>query len=239
VTASRPRIVVTASRGSAVQEYLNALREAGAEPVRVEPGDPARALLDGAAGVLITGGVDVDPASYRAAASEFVTRTEPERDVFEIDVLHAAREKELPTLCVCRGMQIANVALGGTLIADIPHALGERATIRHSVPTPDGRTERGLIDEHVVDIEPDSMLATIVGTTRLVTGGRHHQAVDRCSDEVRVVAGTGDGIAEALEARFDSPFWLAVQWHPESTVALDGGASRSIFRAFVNAAPRR
>jgi putative glutamine amidotransferase len=239
MTADAPRIIVTASRGSTVQEYLDALREAGAEPVRVEPGDAVRAMLDQADGVLITGGVDVDPASYRAPASEFVTRTEPERDVLEIDVLHAAREMGLPTLCICRGMQIANVAFGGTLIADIPHALGEPATIRHSVPAPDGRTERGLIEEHVVRIEPDSALASIVGTTRLVTGGRHHQAVGRCGDELRCVAHTADGIIEALEARFFSPFWLAVQWHPESTVALDDGASRAIFTAFVNAASRR
>ena len=233
------RIVVTASRGYEALEYLDALREAGADPIRVEAGDPVRRLLDEADGVMITGGADVDPASYHAPGSEFVSETEPERDVMEIDVLRAARELALPTLCICRGIQIANVAFGGTLIADIPHALGERATIRHSAIGAGGRSERGLVDEHVVAIEPGSALAEIVGATQLVTGARHHQAVERCAEDLRVVARTADGIVEAIEARFESPFWLAVQWHPESTRELDDGASRAIFRAFAQAASHR
>jgi putative glutamine amidotransferase len=78
-----------------------------------------------------------------------------------------------------------------------------------------------------------------VGRTELVTGARHHQSVDRCADDLRVVARTGDGIVEAAEARFASPFWLAVQWHPESTRALDDGASRAVFEGFVAAAETR
>jgi putative glutamine amidotransferase len=236
VSITLPRIVVTASRGEAVAEYLDAIREAGGEPVRVEPGDPARALLDDAAGLLVTGGVDVDPASYHASSSTFVTSAEPERDVIEIDALHAARERGLPTLCICRGLQIANVAFGGTLLADIPDHFGEETTIRHNVRNPDGRTERGLIPEHIVAIDEAAMLRRIVGVEQLATGARHHQAVDRCAGELRVVARTADGIVEALEAEFNSPFWLAVQWHPESTRDLDAGASRAIFGAFVRAA---
>jgi putative glutamine amidotransferase len=231
-----PRIVVTASCDDAVAEYLDAVREAGGEPLRVAPGDPARALLDDAAGLLLTGGADVDPASYRAASSPFVTRTEPERDVMEIDLLRAARERDLPVLCICRGLQIANVAFGGTLVADVPHRLGHGATIRHSVPVSGGRTERGLIAEHAVAIDEGTLLHAILGTARLVTGARHHQAVDRPAADLRVVGRTADGIVEALEAAFASAFWLAVQWHPESTRDLDGGASRALFGAFVRAA---
>jgi putative glutamine amidotransferase len=230
-----PRILVTASRSQDPVEYFEALREAGAQPVRIEAStDPARALSD-AGGLLITGGVDVDPASYGAPPSPFVTGAEPERDRLETELLRAARERGLPTLCICRGLQIANVAFGGTLIADIPAALGDRATVRHEQRRADKRTERGLIAEHVVRIEADSRLAAIVGVTELVTGARHHQSADVCAADLRVVARTPDGIVEALEARFASPFWVAVQWHPESTRALDDGASRAIFRSFVDA----
>lgn len=233
---SRPRVLVTASFDDAAAEYLDALHEAGADPVRLDASATLAAVLDGADGLVVTGGVDVDPRAYGASASPLVRNVEPERDAMEIALLRAFRSRALPTLCICRGIQIANVAFGGTLIADIPQALGDAATIPHRVVR-DGATssERGLIGAHVVRIEPDSLLARIVATTDLTTGARHHQAVDRCADELRVVARTDDGIVEALEARFASPFWLAVQWHPESTRALDNGASRAILTAFAAA----
>jgi len=234
----QPRIIVTASRGQDRTEYLDALREAGAEPVRLEPGAAAERALDGAAGLLVTGGVDVDPAAYGAPASPHITEVEPERDLLEIELLRSARERGMPTLCICRGLQIANVAFGGSLIADIPAALGSLATIPHEVGGDDGRVVRGLIAQHVVAVEPQSRLARILGATSVVTGSRHHQSADRCAEELRVVARTDDGIVEALEARFTSPFWLAVQWHPESTRTLDLGASRAIFASYVNATAR-
>jgi putative glutamine amidotransferase len=228
-----PRILVTASRDGAATEYLAALRDAGAAPLRIVPGDAARAALDDVAGVVLTGGIDVDPAAYHAPASEFVIATEPERDVFEIDVLRAARERGLPVLAICRGLQIANVAFGGTLIADITQRLGD-GTIPHDVCEPDQHGEFRIVPEHVVHVEPDSALARIARTTQLATNAAHHQAADRCASDLRVVARTADGIIEALEARFAAPFWLAVQWHPESTYATDE-ASRAIFTSFVEA----
>ncbi len=230
-----PRVLVTASFDDPVEEYLDALREAGAEPVRVDASSDPAELLVNAGGLLVTGGVDVTPARYGAPRSAFVTAVEPERDALEIALLRAARERGLPTLAICRGIQIANVAFGGTLIGDIPHAQGERATVRHAVGEPGQQDRWQLVPEHVVSIEPDSLLARVVGTTSLVTSATHHQAVDRCAADLRVVARTSDGIVEALEARFASPFWLAVQWHPESNRADDGGASRALFAAFTRA----
>jgi putative glutamine amidotransferase len=133
-------------------------------------------------------------------------------------------------------VQIANVAFGGSLIPDLATELGPNAAVPHSVVGPNGRTRRDLISVHVVHIEDGSHLARIVRTLSLTTGARHHQSVDRCSDDLCVVGQTSDGVVEALEARFDSPFWLAVQWHPESTRDLDDGASRRIFTAFASAA---
>jgi putative glutamine amidotransferase len=227
------RVLVTASLDDPVAEYLDAVREAGAEPRRVDALVDPGSVLDGAAGLLVTGGA---PERYGAPPSPLVSHVQPERDAFELALLRSARRQGLPTLCICRGMQIANVAFGGTLIADIPDALGETATIPHSIKRADGRSERGLIAGHVVRIEPNSALAAIVGATELLTGSRHHQSVDRCASELRVVARTADDIVEALEARFASPFWLAVQWHPESTRELDRGASRALFHRFVEAA---
>lgn len=231
----KPRIIVTASAHNAAEEYLDALRESGAEPIRVDAADAAGDLLALIQGLLVTGGVDVDPARYGASPSPAVTEIDRERDALEIGLLHAARRGGLPTFCICRGLQVANVAFGGSLIVDIPSALGQRA-LTHQLRTAEGKTERGLIDGHVVRIEPHSALARIVATTALLTGSRHHQAADRIAADLRVVARTDDDVVEALEARFPSPFWLAVQWHPESTGALDDGASRALFEAFSAAA---
>lgn len=229
------RILVTTSRGDGAEEYLDALREAGAEPLLVHAGSETPSLSD-VDGLLVTGGVDVDPALYGAAASPLVGRAERERDDFESVLLWDARERRVPTFCICRGLQIANVAFGGTLVTDVPASLGPDANIRHAVRNAAGRSERGVISEHVVRIEPGSLLARTVRTLDLPTGARHHQAVERCAGDLRVVGRTDDGIVEALEATFDSPFWLAVQWHPESTCALDDGASRRLFETFVREA---
>jgi putative glutamine amidotransferase len=230
-----PRILVTASRGQNRTEYFEALREAGAEPVQIEPGAAVERALDGAAGLLVTGGVDVDPAAYGAPASPLVTDVQPERDLLEEEALRSARERGMPTLCICRGIQIANVTFGGTLITDIPAILGAKSAIPHEPNGEDGRTVRGLVESHVVRIGPDTLLANIIGSTSVVTGSRHHQAVLQPAKDLHVVARTDDGVIEAMEARFASPFWLAVQWHPESTRSLDDGASRAIFSAFVEA----
>jgi len=230
-----PRILVTAAAGSAADEYCEAVRQAGAEPIVVSAEDDH--ALTGIDGLLLTGGGDVDPAAY-GSGSALAHQVDAARDAFEIALLSKAREQGLPTLCICRGLQIANVAFGGSLIPDLPTELGPEPAVPHEVIGPDGRARREPIPEHVVQIEAGSRLEHIVRTLTLTTGTRHHQSVDRCAEDLRVAGRTADGIVEALEATFDSPFWLAVQWHPESTRDSDDGASRRIFTAFVLAAGR-
>jgi putative glutamine amidotransferase len=216
-------------------EYARAVRAAGGEP-RLLTFDPAAldAQLAASAGVLLSGGGDVDPQLY-GEPSELATEIDPVRDAFEVALVRRARERGLPTLCICRGLQVANVAFGGTLIADIGAARDPATAALHRLVV-DGQSERGLIAGHTVAIRRGSLLATIVADSTLLTGSRHHQSVASVADELDVVASTPDGIVEAVEARFASPFWLGVQWHPESTVQLDNGASSAIFAAFVRAA---
>jgi putative glutamine amidotransferase len=219
-------------------EYAAAVRCAGARArlLTFDPPSLDRQLI-GAAGVLVSGGGDVDPAYYGGdpTLADGVDRT---RDEFEIALLRRARERGMPTLCICRGLQIANVAFGGTLIEDIGQASGPATALLHRLVT-DETAERGLLAGHDVGIAADSLLATIAGMPVVPTGSRHHQSIARAASDLRVVAQTPDGVIEAAEARFASPFWLGVQWHPESTLdSADGGASRAIFAAFVAAAVR-
>ena len=230
----QPRILVTVARGNPASEYVDALREAGADPVLASPAATRSRLLD-FDGLMLTGGGDVQPTLY-GGDSPLAEEVDAARDEFESALLREARDHHVPVLCICRGLQIANVTFGGTLISDLARHFGTEAMVPHSICNPDGRTERGVIPEHVVAIDEESMLRRIVGSGALATGARHHQAVDRCAGDLRVTAHTADGVVEALEARFDSPFWLAVQWHPESTRRLDDGASRAIFSAFVRTA---
>jgi putative glutamine amidotransferase len=219
-------------------EYARAVEAAGGEP-RLLDFDPAAldAQLAGIAGVLLSGGGDVDPLLY-GEPSELATEVDPHRDAFELALVRRARECGLPTLCICRGVQVANVAFGGTLVADIGSAFaGATADLHRRVIG--GNVDRRPIEKHAVAIRPQSLLATIVPNSPLVTGSRHHQSLARVAADLRVVGTTPDGIVEAVEARFASPFWLGVQWHPESTLADDNGASSAIFAAFVAAAGRR
>jgi putative glutamine amidotransferase len=229
---SAPRIGITADPDYDVTEYEEAVRQAGGEPVRFMP-DVTRVAADlqGLHGLIFSGGEDIDPARYGAAAGARTEAASPARDDYELALMAAALEQQLPVLAICRGLQVANVALGGTLHQHVPDVFG--TSVPHSRPV-DGRIDRGLIDEHCLTISARSRLARIAGDA-LVTGSRHHQAVDRVADELRVVARAPDGVIEALELADAPQFWLAVQWHPESTVALDSGTSAALFAALVDA----
>ncbi|MFN2461705.1 MAG: gamma-glutamyl-gamma-aminobutyrate hydrolase family protein [Candidatus Velthaea sp.] len=229
----KPKIGITAESGKTSKAYAGALAACGAKTV-VFPNDAARidAALDSVTGILLTGGLDVDPALYGQPAHPTTETVSRERDAFERALVRRARERDMPTLAICRGVQIANVAFGGNLIQHVPDAFGNR--IPHQVVPKNTK----VVDDHVVDVAPDTLLAQIVKRARFATNSRHHQALGALASDLRAVARTADDVVEAVEARFPARFWLGVQWHPESTLDHDGGESRAIFEAFVVAAAR-
>ena len=184
--------------------YVKAVRRAGALPVILPVIDPddrdeIDSILDAVDGVVVTGGCDVEPARYGADAAPETGPLDPKRDATEIALCRALVERDLPTLCVCRGIQVLNVALGGTLMQHVPE---------HS------RDDRYNETVHEVTLAPDSRIATALGRGSLGVNTLHHQTVDRLGDRARAVAWADDGTVEAIEVD-GAPHVLAVQWHPE------------------------
>jgi putative glutamine amidotransferase len=212
-------------------DYEESLRRAGAE-IRLLTSAPvgadAAVALEGVDGLVLPGGSDVDPARYGEPAHPSVSLAGHERDAFEIALATCAVEHDLPLLAICRGMQVLNVAAGGSLIQDVPSDVPHAC--RHDVPDP-----RDAI-AHTVTVAPDSRLATILGMTGDVSvNSRHHQAAKRVAPGFRLSAQAPDGVIEAFE-RDDRRFCIGVQWHPENF--WQSGRFAELFRALVRAASR-
>src|ERR671923_1155904 len=193
----------------APRSYTAAVQRAGGLPVLLPPDDDAAEdpdeLLDRLDALILAGGNDVDPASYGARPHPEVGSTVPERDRFELALAHRALERELPLLAICRGMQMLNVACGGTLVQHVPDVVGHEEH-RH---TP------GQFADHDVGLEAGSLAARAAGADRLAVKSHHHQGVDELGEGLEVTAWSiGDGLAEAGEGR-QQPFTLGVLWHPE------------------------
>jgi putative glutamine amidotransferase len=187
-------------------------------------------------GVLLTGGDDIDPKCYTSNLPEALTRTslvhDTERDAWEKLLIEQVFQQRKPLFGICRGQQMLNVALGGSLLVDIPsqvpNALNHNQMARKTEPV------------HTVTVVADSLLAKIAGATTLGVNSTHHQAVGRVAGALRAVAQSADGVIEALELKDPGqlPFLLTVQFHPERMV--DGKAVfLQLFRSFVHAAARR
>lgn len=214
-----PRVRVNAA-------YTRALAAAGMIPLVVPPLDAGfDEIVERVDGLLLTGGEDVDPSLYgaeRHAATEEPHRT---RDSSEIALIAAAHAARLPTLAICRGLQVANVALGGTLLQDI--ASERPSGIAHA--RSDARTER----VHEVRVTARSLLAGAIGATGITANSSHHQAVDRVAPGLAVTATAPDGIIEGAEWAGDDGWWmLGVQWHPEELTDTPEPWDRALFAAF-------
>jgi putative glutamine amidotransferase len=208
------------------REYVDAVRRAGGRAVLVPPGesDPS-GLLGAVDGLVLTGGGDIDPKLWDGPSHETVYMTDGPRDSLEIELARLAVGRSVPTMCICRGAQVLNVALGGTLHVHLPDVVGE--TVRHRMPPREPIA-------HPVTVESSSELARILGATEITPMSWHHQAIDRLGAGLRAVAWAPDGIVEAVEL-VAQPSLIAVQWHPELTAATDP-TQAALFDAFVGAA---
>jgi putative glutamine amidotransferase len=206
--------------------YVEALRKAGAVPVIIPP-QPENAvdLLDGLDGLVLAGGEDCDPAAYGAERHPTVTETmDARRQVNDLTLARMARERGVPTLGICLGMQVMNVAAEGTLVQDIASAI--ETDIEHaSVPEDRGR--------HDVIIEKGTKLGDILRRYELNVNSSHHQAVGKVGEGLRVTAHAPDGVVEGLEDP-NHRFYVGVQWHPEDMTGEDSAST--LFGAFLEAA---
>lgn len=228
ILRGRPRVRVN-------QSYTDAILAAGLVPLIVPPiGDEAALarIAEGIDGLLLTGGEDVDPRLYGAERHATVTDVVEARDRCELSLVRAARTRGIPTLAICRGIQLANVAFGGSLVQDIPSECP--SALRHDEP--EARTSR----RHEVALERGSRLAAAMGTDRLTTNSSHHQALAAIAPGFRVVARASDGIVEGIERDGDGDDWwmLGVQWHPEELVATPEEWDRRLFGSFADVVRR-
>ena len=210
--------------------YLEAIGRAGALAMVVPPlpGPAIPALLERVDGICLSGGPDLHPDAYGAAPHAALGPTEPRLDAFELALVRAADERDIPVLAICRGMQILNVARGGTLHQHLPDVVGEHVT--HRQP---GNPSRAT---HGVAVAADSRLAAILGRTEARVNSFHHQACDAVGERLTVTARAEDGTVEGVEA-VDRSFMVGVQWHAECLV--DDDEQAALFSALVDACVER
>ncbi len=212
-------------RAFAFITYTEALRRAGAVPVVIPPQpENATDIIEGLDAILLAGGDDCDPTAYGEQRHPSVEPMDARRQNNDITLARLARERGLPTLGICLGVQVMNVAAGGTLIQDIASEL--RTDIDHASEPSDRH-------RHAVLVEKNTKLADIVGDQELEVNSSHHQAIRHVGRGLRVTALAPDGIVEGLEDP-SHPFYIGVQWHPED-MAMEASAEK-LFAAFVEAA---
>jgi putative glutamine amidotransferase len=246
----RPLILITpstAQRGaefsdpsiSVSNRYANAVIAAGGLP-QIFPATTERWVISEAVkrcdGVMLTGGDDIDPKLYAKKVPKDLAKTvgplEPDRDKWEADLIDDVFTEKKPLFGICRGHQMLNVALGGTLVVDIgkqmPGALNHR------------RMDRKMEPVHEIKIAPDSLLAKAAGRETLGVNSTHHQAIGKVAKPLKVVASTADDVVEAVELKDPRqlPFLLSVQFHPERLIDSNP-VFLQLFRSFTKACERR
>jgi len=211
--------------------YVRSVGAAGGVPLVLSPligASYAARALDGVDGLVLTGGEDVDPTWYNTDRSPLLDPPSRERDLFELAVFAAARQRELPILGICRGIQLINVALGGTLHQDLP---SERpGPVDHN--RAGTRTDRS----HTIRLAPESLAAEALGATSIQVNSFHHQGIRDLAPRLIATGWSEDGLIEVVEGAEGEPWILAVQWHPEEMHADAGAPERGLFKALVERA---
>lgn len=213
-----------------MEAYVQAVAQAGGAPLLVPLGlgeQELQGIVARLDGVLLTGGGDIDPQQYMADGHPRVSEVDQDRDRVEIRLFKDVLQARLPFLGICRGLQLVNVALGGTLYTHITDQ--HRGALEHSFFPDWPRSHLA----HTVQVEQGSWLASILGEQAIQVNSLHHQGVHKLAPGLQVSACAPDGLVEAIELS-GHPFGLAVQWHPEWL--LNQAGMRSLFRAFVEAA---
>lgn len=237
---SQPLIGVTTSRISSSsstidsigspESYINAVRAAGGTPLLIPvilSNEELDQLLPRLDGILFPGGGDIDPALFQGRAHTQVYGIDPDRDRTEIHLTRQAAAQQKPFLGICRGIQVINVAMGGSLYTHIPDQHPQ--AMRHDWYP---RIPREYL-AHAVKVQPGSQLAGLLGQTEVRTNSLHHQGVDRVAPGLLPVAWAPDGLVEAIELP-GHPFGLGVQWHPENLQVYP--EMRALFQKFIQAA---
>jgi putative glutamine amidotransferase len=207
--------------------YTAAVIRSGGAPILLPPNEPAEAsrLLDRIDGLILSGGGDISPKLYGGGQHEEIYAVDETRDLFEFALVRGARERRMPVLAICRGLQVVNVAMGGSLIEDIPTEMG---STDHALRGP------GVVNGHqTVKLEPDSLVADVIGDTEVCVNSIHHQAVRDVGDGLRAAGWATDDVVEVLDPLDHSWPLLAVQWHPEYLAVNDDPASLALFSALV------
>jgi len=218
-----------------LEDYRQSVLHVGATPTILDQSMAIEKALSGIDGLLLTGGDDVAPSRYREAPHPAVVEAEPGRDDFELALIAAARARQLPIFAICRGIQVLNVACGGTLVQDIPSQIA--GALSHSLPCP---PHQPFSLAHEVWLEKESLLSRLM-RERLAdvdtceVNSRHHQAVKTVATGFIVSATAPDGVIEAIEDPAVR-FCLGVQWHPENFFRT--GEFRPLFEGFVDASNR-
>lgn len=234
-----PLIGITTSRRNAKngypelyspEAYCKAVHQNGGIPLLIPLGLPTETyqeLVMRLDGILFSGGGDILPEQYNGTSSYNLIHPDPDRDRVEFMLLKAAMSRQLPLLGICRGIQVINVALGGTLYTHLPEELGE--SVRHQLPS--GEPRDTLL--HPVRVERGTILHQITSQATLEVNSIHHQGIKDLAHGLRISATAPDGLIEGIEIP-EYPFALAVQWHPEHLT--HNASMQGIFQAFINAA---
>jgi putative glutamine amidotransferase len=205
--------------------YVESVRQAGGVPLLITPGEKEiNRILQTIDGIIFAGGGDIDPTVYGGPDHTSIERVDSLRDTFEMDLANRLLKLNTPVLGICRGFQLLALTCGGELITHLPDEIGNE--VIH-------RAENGDAIRHGVQVEPESRLARISGSTHFDVKSKHHQAISQVSEDWQIVASAIDGIIEAIEYK-NHPWMIAVLWHPE--MSLEDPEHQNIFKALVEAA---